>query len=218
VPAKAGNINAAKYIEILEDNLWPIIVRHYTEENYIFQDDNAPVHRAWSVQNYKTQNNINGMLWPAQSPEPLNVIQLQIIKLILALQPDLRHWGSYSSPGFRHTKMWLFSPMMILHSSEDITRLQSLSTVLYLFPREPKQGGLLHLLLGFNGVGTLATVNGNINIAKYIEILEDNLWPVIVRHYPEENYIFQDDNTPVQRARSVQDYNSRSLKCQHHWM
>ena len=41
-----GNINAAKYIEILEDNLWPIIVRHYTEENYIFQDDNAPVHRA----------------------------------------------------------------------------------------------------------------------------------------------------------------------------
>jgi hypothetical protein len=37
-------------------------VRHYTEENYIFQDDNAPVHRAWSVQNYKTQNNINGML------------------------------------------------------------------------------------------------------------------------------------------------------------
>jgi hypothetical protein len=39
----------------------------------------------------------------------------------------------------------------------------------------------------FNGVGTLATVNGNINDAKYIEILEDNLWPVIVRHYPEEN-------------------------------
>jgi hypothetical protein len=46
VLALNGNINAAKYIEILEDNLWPIIVRHYTEENYIFQDDNAPVHRA----------------------------------------------------------------------------------------------------------------------------------------------------------------------------
>jgi hypothetical protein len=42
----------------------------------------------------------------------------------------------------------------------------------------------------FNGVGILTTVNGNINAAKYIEILEDNLWPVIVRHYPEENYIF----------------------------
>ena len=33
----------------------------------------------------------------------------------------------------------------------------------------------------FNGVGTLTTVNGNINATKYIEI------PVIVRHYPEEN-------------------------------
>jgi hypothetical protein len=37
----------------------------------------------------------------------------------------------------------------------------------------------------FNGVGTLSTVNRNINAAKYIEILE--------RHYPEENYILQDD-------------------------
>jgi hypothetical protein len=59
------NVNAAKYIEILKDNLWPVIVRHYPEENYIFQDDNAPVHRARIVQNYKTQNNINGMFWPA---------------------------------------------------------------------------------------------------------------------------------------------------------
>jgi hypothetical protein len=33
----------------------------------------------------------------------------------------------------------------------------------------------------FNGVGTLTTVNGNINATKYIEI------PVIVPHYPEEN-------------------------------
>jgi hypothetical protein len=68
-------------------------------------------------------------------PTPLNVIQPQIIKLILALQPGLRHWGSHSSPGFRHTKTRLFSPTMILHSSENITRLQSLSTVQYLFPR-----------------------------------------------------------------------------------
>jgi hypothetical protein len=52
----------------------------------------------------------------------------------------------------------------------------------------------------FNNVGTLTTVNGNINTAKYIKILEDNIWPVIVRHYPEENYIFQDDNAPVHGA------------------
>ena len=59
------NVNAAKYIEILKDNLWPVIVRHYPEENHIFEDDNAPVHRARIEQNYKTQNNINGKFWPA---------------------------------------------------------------------------------------------------------------------------------------------------------
>ena len=62
----------------------------------------------------------------------------------------------------------------------------------------------------FNGVGTLTTVNGNINATKYTEILEDNLWPVIVRHYPEENVIFQDDNALVHRARSVQDYKTQN--------
>jgi hypothetical protein len=60
---------------------------------------------------------------------------LKTVKLILALQPGLRHWGSHSSPGFRHMKTRLFSPTMILHSSENITQLQSLSTVQYLFPR-----------------------------------------------------------------------------------
>ena len=31
----------------------------------------------------------------------------------------------------------------------------------------------------FNGVGTLCRVNGTINSDKYVQILEDNLWPVI---------------------------------------
>ena len=62
----------------------------------------------------------------------------------------------------------------------------------------------------FNGVGTLTTVNGKINATKYIDILEDNLWPLIVRHYPEENYIFEDDNAPVHRARSVQNYKTQN--------
>jgi hypothetical protein len=33
------------------------------------------------------------------------------------------------------------------------------------------------------GVGTITTVNGTINRHKYIKILEDNLWPVIARHF-----------------------------------
>jgi hypothetical protein len=40
----------------------------------VFQDDNAPVHRARIVERYKHDNNIYGMAWPAQSLD-FNVIE-----------------------------------------------------------------------------------------------------------------------------------------------
>ena len=41
-----------------------------------------------------------------------------------------------------------------------------------------------------NGVGTLAKVTGNINSEKYKEIREENIWPVIARHFPDDQYLF----------------------------
>lgn len=58
-----GNINAVKYISILEDQLWPVIARHFPDNLYTFQDDNAPVHRARIVEIYKHENNIRVMIW-----------------------------------------------------------------------------------------------------------------------------------------------------------
>ena len=69
-----GHMNDQKYIETLEDYLWPVIVCHFPNEDYIYQDDNAPIHRACVVDNYKVQNNIYAMVWPAQSPD-LNIIE-----------------------------------------------------------------------------------------------------------------------------------------------
>ena len=63
-----------KYIDIIDEHLWPVVARHYPRNDYIFQDDNAPIHRARSVQEYKLQNNIYSMVWPAQSPD-LNIIE-----------------------------------------------------------------------------------------------------------------------------------------------
>lgn len=39
-----GNINAEKYISILENHLWPVISQHFSNKTYQFQDDNGPVH------------------------------------------------------------------------------------------------------------------------------------------------------------------------------
>ena len=35
-------------------------------------------------------------------------------------------------------------------------------------------------------VGTITAVEGNINSQKYQQILDDNLWPVIAQHFPND--------------------------------
>lgn len=54
-----GNINAQKYLEIIDNNIWPVIVRHFPYDEYVFMDNNAPVHRAKIVKDYTTENNVN---------------------------------------------------------------------------------------------------------------------------------------------------------------
>ena len=63
------NMNALKYIDILEDNLWPVVARHIPHNNSIFQDDKAPIHRAREVMEYRVKCKITMLSWPAQSPE-----------------------------------------------------------------------------------------------------------------------------------------------------
>lgn len=64
-----GNINSQKYIKILENNLWPVVVRHFPDGNYLFMDDNAPVHRSQVTKDFQNTNQIPQLEWPAQSPD-----------------------------------------------------------------------------------------------------------------------------------------------------
>jgi len=68
-----GIIDSRKYINIIEDNLWPVIARHFGHDEYTFMDNNALVHRARIVKTYMENNNVNTTDGPAQSPE-LNII------------------------------------------------------------------------------------------------------------------------------------------------
>lgn len=69
-----GKINSEKYINILDTNLWPVIACHFPDGSYLFQDDNAPVHRSRLTEEFVARNRIKNMSWPAQSPE-LNIIE-----------------------------------------------------------------------------------------------------------------------------------------------
>ena len=64
-----GNINAQKYIEILDNNLWPLDVRHFHANDNGFQDGNAQACQDMIVQEFMGENQIVHIDWPAQSPD-----------------------------------------------------------------------------------------------------------------------------------------------------
>ena len=68
-----GNINSWKYINILNTYLLPVIARHFPMDEYLFPDNNAPVHASRETKLWKQENNIKCMTWPSQSPD-LNII------------------------------------------------------------------------------------------------------------------------------------------------
>lgn len=40
-----GNIKAERYQTLLNDNVWPVISHNFPNQQYIIQDDNAPLYR-----------------------------------------------------------------------------------------------------------------------------------------------------------------------------
>jgi transposase len=69
-----GRITATVYIDVLKNHLLPFLDDLDDQENYFFQEDNAPIHTARVVKSWKEENDINSIPWPAQSPD-LNPIE-----------------------------------------------------------------------------------------------------------------------------------------------
>ena len=110
-----GIINSEKYKDILEDNIWPVIVRHFPDNNYLFQDDNAPVHRSRLLQQYKAENSFKSISWPAQSPD-INIIE--IIWLYIKRKLQFRHHVINSNDELFHEikKIWMDIPASYVQS------------------------------------------------------------------------------------------------------
>ena len=69
-----GDINAQKYIEVIDNFVWPVIAHHFPDDNYVFQDDNAPIQRTCVVKEYMEETDLHGIEWPVLSPD-LNIIE-----------------------------------------------------------------------------------------------------------------------------------------------
>jgi DDE superfamily endonuclease/Transposase len=82
----AGNVNADRYLGILEEGVITFIetlltppdgadtIEVATDDAFLFMHDNAPCHTAVKVTKYLKQRRIHTMKWPAQSPD-LNPIE-----------------------------------------------------------------------------------------------------------------------------------------------
>ena len=64
-----GNINTEKDNSIMDDNL-----QHFGNRPWIFQEDNAPCHVSARANEWKRDNSIGTLPWPAQGPD-LNIIE-----------------------------------------------------------------------------------------------------------------------------------------------
>jgi len=56
-----GTIDSKKYTKILDVHLWPVVAKHFAEQPFIFQDDNAPAHSSKFTRDLKIENAIPGM-------------------------------------------------------------------------------------------------------------------------------------------------------------
>jgi len=59
-------------------------------------------------------------------------------------------------------------------------------------------------------VGTLAVLEGSLNAKGYQNIRENHLWLVVAKYFPCNNFVFQDHNAAVHRARSIIEYKLRN--------
>jgi hypothetical protein len=115
-----GNMNSEKYINTLDEFLWPVVTKQFGNSSFIFQDDNAPCHASTDC-----------LDWPSKSPE-INIIEnvWHILKIRLKrylvtirnrddlVREVLRMWESLTVPYIRDLYHTIPRPLQAVIASK----------------------------------------------------------------------------------------------------
>ena len=72
--SEKGTLKSDVYKDILDNAALPTLWQQFGTGPFLFQHDNAPCHKARSIQEWFGDNDVEEMTWPAQSPD-LNPIE-----------------------------------------------------------------------------------------------------------------------------------------------
>lgn len=113
-----GNLNSAKYINLILINNVPIMKLNCGDD-FWYQEDNAAVHKSCIVRNFMNASNINVLSWPARSPD-INIVE-DVWRIMSGLV--------YDGPQFQNKRLLLEKIHAVIYELNTTRR----STILNLY-------------------------------------------------------------------------------------